>query len=69
MPTKTQDKKGKAPKLRLSKRAVKLALLHLDWTQADLANALGKSLTAVNLSINYGTCPEVTEAIRKELSL
>lgn len=69
MPTNTQEKKANRPKPRLSKRAVEIALCQRGWTQAHLANAINKSLTAVNLSINHGMFVEVTELIRRELKL
>ena len=68
MPTKPQAKSpGEKPTL--NKREVRLALFHRDWTQADLANKIGKSLTTTNLAINHGTFPDVVIAIREELSL
>lgn len=68
MPTRPQAKTPDAP-LPLNKREVRLALLNRDWTQADLARRIGKSLTTTNLAINHGTFPDVVVAIRKELHL
>ena len=69
MPVPTQDKKVPRPKIRLSKPAVRMALARRDWSQADLANAISKSLTAVNLTINHGLFSDVADLIRKELKL
>lgn len=66
MPTRTQAKKAKP---RLCKKSIRIALATRDWSQADLANAIGKSLTAVNLTINHGMFPDITDRIRKELGL
>ena len=66
MPSKTQ---GQNPRPRLDPKSVRVALARRGWVQADLANAVGKSLTAVNLAINHGTFPDVEAAIRKELNL
>jgi hypothetical protein len=67
----SNPRQAKTPKQKpkLSKQAVRVALVHRGWTQADLANAIGKSLTATNLAINHCTFPEIVTAIRKELRL
>lgn len=69
MPGQTQAKKQTKPKVRLSKPAVRMALARRDWSQADLANAINKSLTAVNLTINHGLFADVADLIRKELKI
>jgi ribosome-binding protein aMBF1 (putative translation factor) len=66
MATRAQAQKAKP---QLCKKTVRLALAGRDWSQADLANAIGRSLTSVNLTINHGMFPEVTRLIRKELKL
>jgi hypothetical protein len=48
---------------------VRLALVTRGWTQASLATRIGKSLTAVNLTINHNTYPDVADLIRAELNL
>lgn len=53
----------------LAPKQVRLALAARDWTQADLAKAVGKSLTSVNLAINHNTYPAVTVEIRRVLQL
>ena len=69
MPKRTQAQKNLKPKPRLNKLNVRIALARRGWSQADLANAIGKSLTAVNLTINHGLFADVTELVRKELKL
>jgi hypothetical protein len=53
----------------LIRRQVRLALAARDWTQAELAGRINKSLTAVNLTINHNTYPDVAALIRAELNL
>lgn len=53
----------------LNKGAVRMALAGRDWSQANLANSIGKSLTAVNLTINHNMFSDVADLIRKELKL
>lgn len=69
MPATAQAKKPKKPKQLLNKASVRLALAMRDWSQADLANRIGKSLTAVNLTINHNLFGDVADLIRKELKL
>ncbi len=69
MPAAAQAKKKNKAKALLSKGAVRLALASRDWSQADLANSIGKSLTAVNLTINHNLFGDVADLIRKELKL
>lgn len=69
MPVAAQAKKKIKTKVPLSKAAVRVALAGRDWSQADLANSIGKSLTAVNLTINHNLFADVADLIRKKLNL
>lgn len=53
----------------LDRTKVRLALVVRNWSQAELAGRIGKSLTAVNLTINHNTFPDVADLIRAELNL
>lgn len=54
---------------RLSKQAVRIALLNRRWVQADLARSINRSITSVNLAINHGMFPKVVAEIRSALGL
>ena len=70
MPSATQEKKQPLPiEPALNPREVKVALAIMGWTQARLAQEVGKSLTTINLAINHNTFPEVTKVIRRKLAL
>lgn len=69
MPDSTQEKIKKAKTAPLNPRDVKVALAVKGWTQASLAQKIGKSLTATNLTINHNTFPEITKLIRRKLAL
>lgn len=63
-------RQAKSPAVkRLDKQKVRVALIMRGWSQAELAVAINRSLTAVNLTINHGTYPAIADQIRKELSL
>ncbi len=51
------------------KRQAIIALAQRGWSQTDLARAIGKGRTSVNLALNKGGWPGVTRRIRQELSL
>lgn len=53
----------------LDRKQVRIALASRDWTQAYLAQLVGKSLTTVNLTINHNTYPAVADKIRAVLSI
>lgn len=50
-------------KLRLNKKEVKRALIDREWSQYDLAAAIGKDVSTVNRAINRGQFPKTMELI------
>lgn len=65
MPRPRQHESEKA----LDRKAVRMGLAERGWPQAELARRIGKSLAAVNLTINHNTFPDVAARIRRALNL